>query len=92
MAKVSIESATVIRIIEGYGFVVASEYRTAKGDTGKEYFTVWTKEKHPEGAVLAISGDLSVRLEEYTDREGKLKNKAVAHINNAKAKEVEAPF
>lgn len=92
MAKAHIEAATVSRIIQGYGFKCYSERKTKTGDTVKEYYTVWaTSPSVKEGDIVEITGDLSVKLEEYTTRDGQAKQSAAIHINNAKVS-AEAPF
>lgn len=92
MAKAHIETATVSRIIQGYGFKCYSERKTKTGDTVKEYYTVWaTTPAVKEGDIVEVTGDLSVKLEEFTGRDGNPKQTAAIHINNAKVTS-EAPF
>lgn len=94
MATIEITNARVERIIEGYGFK-ATETTLVKGEERKTWYTVWTKDKVSEGDILTISGDLSVKLEEFTGRDNQPKKVAGIHINNAltmTSNEAEAPF
>jgi hypothetical protein len=93
MATVTIENAKVERLIAGYGFK-ASESTLVKGEERKTWFTVWTKEAVTEGQVVTIEGDLSVKIEEFTGRDGSPKQTAAIHVNNALllTQDVEAPF
>ena len=83
MATVKIEKATVHRIIENYGFVATEEVKTYTGSTIKLYYTVWTKEKVELNSEVEISGQLSVKLEEYTGADNIPKISAATHINHA---------
>lgn len=82
MATIEIQNAKVERLIVGYGFK-ASETTLVKGEERKTWFTVWTKETVKEGDVIDISGELSVKLEEFTGRDNMPKKVAAIHINNA---------
>jgi hypothetical protein len=93
MATVTIENARVERIIVGYGFK-ASESTLVKGEEKKTWFTVWTNETVTEGQIVTLEGDLSVKLEEFTGRDGSRKQTAAIHVNNAllMTQDTEAPF
>jgi len=92
MATVTIENARVERIIPSYGFK-ASESTLVKGEERKIWYTVWTKESVTEGQIVTIEGDLSVKLEEFTGRDGSPKQTAAIHVNNALLMTAEdAPF
>jgi len=93
MATVTIENAKVERLIAGYGFK-ASESTLIKSEERKTWFTVWTKEAVTEGQVVTIEGDLSVKIEEFTGRDGSPRQTAAIHVNNALllTQDVEAPF
>jgi len=91
MAQVKIENATVTRIIPNYGFKAVCEIPTKSGDTRKETYTVWTNTKVMEGDIVNIMGVLGVKMEEFTNREGKQVTYAAIHVNNAKV-ETDAPF
>jgi hypothetical protein len=92
MATVTIENARVERIIAGYGFK-CSESTLVKGEEKKTWMTVWTKETVTEGQIVTIEGDLSVKLEEFTGRDGSPKQTAAIHVNNALLMTTEdAPF
>jgi hypothetical protein len=91
MAKVEIQNATVTRIIPNYGFKAVCEIPTKNGDPRKETYTVWTDAKVEEGSSVDIVGNLSVKVEEFTNKEGKLIRFAAIHVNNARVK-ADAPF
>jgi hypothetical protein len=86
MANVTIKGGTVVRLIDGYGFAVAETYKKRDGSEGKSSYTVWSDEKVAVGDAVAVSGLLSVKLEEYTTREGERKQTAAAAVNNAEVK------
>lgn len=92
MAKVTIESALVERIIDGWGFK-ATETVTIQGEERKVWYTVWTKAAVSEGDKVSITGELGVKLEEFTGRDNTPKMAAAAHINNAQVSGgSDAPF
>lgn len=92
MAKVKIDGAKVERIIQGYGFKASEEITLKSGDKGKQWLTVWTQAQVREGDIVDITGDLSVKLEEFTGRDGGMKQTAAIHVNNAKVEGADAPF
>jgi len=92
MAKVKIEGAKVERLISNKGFAATEEVKTFTGETAKAWYTIWTPAQVREGDIVSITGDLSVRLEEYTGSDNVPKTKAAAHVNNAKVETAEAPF
>lgn len=92
MAKVRIENARVERIIEGYGFKASEEITIKSGDKIKQWLTVWTQAQVREGDTVNITGDLSVKLEEFTGRDNTPKQTAAIHVNNAKVEGADAPF
>lgn len=83
MATVNIDHATVIRIIDNYGFVAVEEIKAKNGETWKKYFTVWTREKVAVGDEVEIQGELTVKLEEYTGSDNVPKQKIAVHVNDA---------
>lgn len=93
MAKITIENAQVFRIIEGYGFKAVENFKLRSGEDAKRYYTVWTKEQFSEGDAVSITGDLSVKVEEYTGRDNEPKTSAAVHVNNPIIKaDSSAPF
>lgn len=92
MAKVKIDGAKVERIIQGYGFKASEEITLKSGDKGKQWLTVWTQAQVREGDIVDITGDLSVKLEEFTGRDNQPKQTAAIHVNNAKVQTADAPF
>ena len=91
MAKVKIDGAVVYRIIEGHGFVATTQAQTRNGKTITEYWTVWSDARVALNDVVDITGDLSVRMDEYKDKNGQTKQGAAGHINNAVVK-ADTPF
>ena len=83
MATITLENAKVARLIPGYGFKAVEEFKLRSGETGTRWFTVWTKEEVTEGDVLTIEGNLSVKLDEYTDKAGDAKQSIAININEA---------
>ncbi|HMA78400.1 MAG TPA: hypothetical protein VKP88_04710 [Candidatus Paceibacterota bacterium] len=85
MAEVK-ANGVVKRIIEGYGFVLEESFQTRDGESRSKFFTVWDKayaEKHiAQGDRVQVSGLLTVKIEEFTGRDGDSKQVAAAHINN----------
>lgn len=92
MAKVRIEGARVERIIDGYGFKASEEITIKSGDKIRQWITVWTTAQVREGDTVNITGDLSVKLEEFTGRDNTPKQTAAIHVNNAKVEGADAPF
>lgn len=90
MAKVTVE-LVVDRLIPSYGFK-GIEKVTIKGEERKIYYTCWTNDQVREGDVVSVQGLLGVKLEEFTGRDGKPKQIAAIHINNAKVQKADAPF
>lgn len=91
MAKIQIENAEVFKIIEGYGFRAVEKFKLRNGEDAKRYYTVWTSQTVQEGDVVSIDGDLTVKLEEYTDKDNKPRTSAAVHVNNARIT-ADAPF
>jgi len=91
MAKIEIENAEVFKIIEGYGFRAVEKFKLRNGEDAKRYYTVWTDQKVAEGDQVSISGDLTVKVEEYTDKNNQPKTSAAVHVNNARIT-ADAPF
>jgi hypothetical protein len=92
MAKVTIEAAEVVRIIDGWGFK-ATETTMVQGEERKTWYTVWTKTPVTEGDKVSISGELGVKIEEFTGRDNTPKTAAGIHINNAQVSGgSDAPF
>jgi len=94
MAKVIIEAAKVERLIPGYGFAATESHTTKDGEVRKTWFTVWTKNSVSVGDIMAVEGELSVKVSEYTDKiTNQLTSRAEANINNAKLMQSnDAPF
>lgn len=86
MALVKVDNAKVARIIDGYGFVVVSEFKTRDGNTGSEYFTVWSAHPVKVGDTVSVSGRLSTKIDEYNG-----KQRVQVSINDARV-ETDTPF
>jgi len=83
MARVSIKNAKVERLIPGYGFVAVTSFKKRSGEEGREWFTIWTTDPVQEGQVFDVSGLLSVKIEEWTDKiSGEPMSRAAVHVNN----------
>lgn len=92
MATIHIPAATVSRIIEGHGFACHAEKTTRKGETIREYYTVWsTSPAVKVGDIVEVSGELGVKFEEYQTRTGEKKQGIGIQVNSPKVS-VEAPF
>jgi hypothetical protein len=93
MALVKIEGAKVTRIMQGYGFRAEAEIAMRNGDTRTERYTVWSESGVSEGDIVDIVGNLGVKIEDFTGRDGSLKTVAAIHVNDAKVTTaVSAPF
>lgn len=92
MAEVIVNDAEVVREINGYGFVVCETRRDRNGEDRKAYFTVWTDEKLEVGEKVSVRGALSVKVDEYTNRNGEVKRVAQSSINFPKIKKEEDLF
>jgi len=84
MARIQIKDARVVRTIRDRGFEVAESYQTKNGETVETKYTVWTKSPQDipgEGATVNVTGNVSTRLEEFTNNENELIRFARMHIN-----------
>jgi uncharacterized Zn ribbon protein len=91
MATVKVTGAVVTRLIPNYGFKAVKEVEMRNGETKKETYTVWSTDAVAEGDEVDVVGDLSVKIEDFTNREGKQVQYAAIHINNPKVT-TNAPF
>lgn len=90
MAQVKITNATVA-FTNSKGFTAKAKVKVM-GEERDEYYKVWTDQTVREGDVIEIVGDLSARVEEYTDkRTGQAKVVAAIHVNNPVIKS-DSPF
>lgn len=79
MAKVKL-NAEVVRTHKG-GFKAVEKITTKTGDTIDQWWTVWSDAPVQSGQKVEITGDVSVRTEEYNNEK-----RASAHVNNAVVK------
>ena len=82
MASVDIKNATVEGVFEGKGFRCSTTYKDQQGNERKDYYKVWTSNTPKQGEIVDVSGLLTVRIENYTNREGEEKTVAAVHVNN----------
>lgn len=95
MATVTIDRATVVRVF-GQSDQGASVYEEVeiksgkrKGETIRVYYTLWSKGREPfefdeSDVIEGITGNLSVSLDTYEDREtGETKYVARTTVNDA---------
>lgn len=85
MAIINIKNATVGRPLGTKGFNLIESYTKKDGTTAKSYFKVWTDQTFNEGAVVDVSGTLSVSGEVY---EGQVR--VSVSINNVKVSQGQA--
>lgn len=83
-------TGTVERTIKG-GFKVVESRDIGAVDPIKTYATVWTDKPVTVGQEVEVTGDLSVRIEEFEGRDGTQKRVAAIHINGATVKD-DSPF
>jgi len=94
MAKIQIQGATVDRIISGLGMAVSTSFTRKDGKPGKEKFTVWTDPTgYSVGDVINVTGNLSVKVEEFEGDTGTVRYAQVS-VNNPKIEKSkeDAPF
>lgn len=83
MSQVIVEGAEVIRTHRnGGGFAAHKSKQLRDGITKVEKFTVWTTDPVAVGAVVSFRGELSVKVEEFTNDEGLLVRYAAIHVND----------
>jgi NADPH-dependent glutamate synthase beta subunit-like oxidoreductase len=84
MAKIQVQEATVERIITDKGIFVTTSFNDREGTPRKEKFTVWGQPAGIKvGDKVNVTGNLSVRVEEFEGDAGQIRYAAV-HINNPK--------
>lgn len=82
MAQIKIANA-MVAYTNAKGFTAKAQVKTFDGESRDEYYKVWTNERFSEGDLVEIVGELSVRIEDYTDkRTGEAKKSAAIHVNN----------
>lgn len=88
MAKIQIQEATVERLITDKGIFVTKSFKDREGTDRKEKFTVWDQPAGIKvGDFVNVSGNLSVRVEEFEGDNGQVRYAAV-HVNNPKIETV----
>jgi hypothetical protein len=90
MAKIQITDGTVERLITDKGIFVTTSFKDREGTDRKEKFTVWEQPAGIKvGAIVNVSGNLSVRVEEFEGDNGQIRYAAI-HVNNPKIETVTA--
>lgn len=83
MSEVIVEGAEVVRTHRnGGGFSAHKNKQLRNGETKVEKFTVWTTDPVDVGAVVSFRGELSVKVEEFTNDDGLLVRYAAIHVND----------
>jgi hypothetical protein len=80
MATVTIENAEVTKFLGDKGFIAETRFRTRGGEDRVEKWSVWGK-KAELGQVFTITGDLTIKLEEFEGKDGTVRY-ARGHVNN----------
>jgi hypothetical protein len=80
MAKVTIENAEVTKHLGDKGFIAETRFKLRSGEEKTEKWAVWGK-KAELGQVFTITGDLTIKMEEFEGSEG-LVRYARGHVNN----------
>lgn len=83
-------TGTVERTIKG-GFKVVESRDIGATEPIKTYATVWSDTPVTVGASVEVTGEISVRVEEFEGRDGTQKRVAAIHINGATVKD-DSPF
>lgn len=82
MAKIFIENAEVTRVQRGgKGFNAQTSYKLRNGETAVQKYTIWSDDQVHVGDVLNVTGNVTVKLEEFTNDKGDLIRYAAIHVN-----------
>jgi len=81
MASITIEGATVNRVINGKGFECVETYKLRNGDQGETKYVVWTDEAVQVGQTVDVRGLVSSRVEEFTNESGQHIRFSRMHVN-----------
>lgn len=86
MALVNIKDASVVRVNRsGFGVQVKEADRDVKGKTFKgDRYTVWFTGPHglSEGDTVSVSGFLSAKVSEWTDKEENVRHTVELSVNS----------
>jgi len=89
MARIQINGATVDRLISDKGLAVSTSFTRKDGEPGKEKFTVWADPAgYSVGDTVNVSGNLSVRVDEFEGDNGLVRYAAV-HVNQPQVEKAE---
>jgi hypothetical protein len=96
MATITIEDATVTRIIQGYGFEVKETVTTFSGEKIDVYYTIWNKEERVAvGDRVKAQGNHVLKTETFTGSDNIPKTKTKVNVNDAQVRVLatgDAPF
>lgn len=82
MATISINEATVSKLVGENGAFQIEEIETVNGNQWTRRYTVWSKEVTPEvGTLITVTGQLSTKAREYTAGNGDAKVAVDVNIN-----------
>lgn len=83
MARVTVEG-NVVRTIPDRGFVVEETWMTKSGEPRGTKYTIWVDNRDnipAEGTGVKVEGNLSARLEKFTNSEGRNIEYVATHVN-----------
>lgn len=81
MARVTVENAEVVKHLGAKGYVIQVEYMTRNNEQRKESWTVWGDQPNL-GDIVTVTGNITIKLDEWTNSEGQTRQTARGHINN----------
>ena len=78
----------------GVGMVIGESYKDKQGELRTTRFTAWFDEDPGvnTGDVITVSGFLSAKVDEWTDKDGQPRVSAKMSLNKAKVSHKEAPL
>jgi len=78
----------------GVGLVIAESYKTKTGEERTTRYTCWFEEDPSVniGDLITVSGALSAKVDEWTDKDGQARTTAKISLNRAKISHKEAPL
>ena len=91
-------TGTVERVLSGnfagVGLVIAESYKTKQGEERTTRYTCWFDEDPGTnlGDLITVSGALSAKVDEWTDKEGQPRTTAKISLNRAKISHQKAPL
>ena len=90
MATISINEATVSKLVGENGAFQIEEIETVNGNQWTRRYTVWSKAVAPEvGTLVTVTGQLSTKAREYTASNGDAKVAVDVNINEPLWKQID---